>query len=242
MWYRLVWVELFKMKRSLALLAIISCPFVVVLLNLLMLLRSDHAPTGPMYWLSNTALWCYFMYPLFIALVTTLLNSHEHRANTWRVMFTMPITPRQLFIAKWCIALLALAAANSLLMIFISISMASLALLGIHIDQPFAFPQFHAVWQLTLAALPILTLQHWLSWHLRNFVAPLAVGIAATLGIMQIGQSSEWIYYPWSYAMMVMNASSGEVKQQALQSASVLAAVLSSAAFIWAPKRAQQFR
>ena len=241
--FTLIQVELLKVKRSLALLMMLACPFMVAILCFGLQLKTNK--TGvirwDMYWAGNTAIWGYFMFPLYLALITGLLNGNEHKNATWRVMLTLPIQSRQLFLAKFVLALMFMLGANVALLVMTSFAILVFALLGFSISQAFEFDFFRFIFFANVSALPILVCQHWISWRVQNIVAPLAVGVIATMGIVQIGQSENWIYYPWSYVMTALNASSIDVRYQALMLASTLGICLLGLLTYWIGRGGAEF-
>lgn len=236
--FKLLRIELLKVKRSQALWMMFAIPLVVVALNLAMLLK--RTAIGELadkhwlrFWVGNTMLWCYFMMPLYIALVTSLLNGHEHRNQTWRLMLTLPISQRQLYVAKAVLAWLFVAGANAVLVGATALAIALLGAAGASQQGAFAFPMAPFWAKVSLACLPVLLIQHAVSWRVRNLVLPLAVGVIATMGITQIGSSAHWVWYPWSYALMAANGSAPAMQSQALLlAAGVGAALFAATAFL----------
>jgi hypothetical protein len=218
---KLLAVELLKIRRSLALLMMFAIPLVVIILNTMMLFKrvgfdKISAATWPGYWLGNTAIWCYFMLPLYIALITGLLNGQEHKNQTWRLMLTLPVSQFRLYVVKGVLAWLFVAGASAVLIAGCALTIGLLGLAGADVSGAFSVPMLAPVAKVTLACLPILVIQHAISWRFQNLVLPLAVGVIATMGITQIGSSSYWVYYPWSYSLMALNGSSAAMQQQAL--------------------------
>lgn len=240
---QLIRIELLKVKRSLALLMMLACPLMVALLCFGLQLKTNK--TGlirwDMYWAGSTAIWGYFMFPLYLALITGLLNGNEHRNSTWRLMLTLPIQSRQLFLAKFVLAAVFMFGANFALLLMTSCAIYVFGLLGFSISRAFEFDFVHFMLFANLSALPILIFQHWISWRVQNIVAPLAVGVIGTMGIVQIGQSENWIYYPWSYVMTALNASSADVRHQAIILASTLAACALGILTFWIGRRGVEF-
>lgn len=227
----LIAVELLKLKRSLALMMMIAAPLLVVALNTLILLkRSGIHRLGTRqwtrFWLVNTALWAYFMLPLFIALVCALLNGQEHRNQSWRLMLTLPVSQSQLYIAKALLAWLMVVGSNLILVGASAFTVALLGLAGAPIAGAFEFPILALVAKLSVACLPVLLIQHAVAWRFQNLVAPLAFGVIATMGITQVGSSEYWVWYPWTYALTAVNASLAAHQQHALLLAVGLGAVL----------------
>ena len=235
-------IELLKIRRSLALLMLIACPLMVVVLVFGVGLRQTDAvdfsqKTWFSIWQTSTAIWCYFMLPLYIALITGLLNGNEHKNQTWRLMLSLPISSRQLYFVKALLAWTFVIGANLLLVIYILLAALALGLLGYPMQGAFEFPIGYAVAGTSLACLPVLIIQHAISWRFSNIVFPLATGVIATMGIVQLGSSEYWIYYPWSYILMAVNASAPEMQQQALLLAAGLGTVLFVLSGYWLGKR-----
>jgi hypothetical protein len=227
-------IELLKVKRSQAQWMMIAIPLLVVLLNVLMLLkRTPVASLGGLderhwlrLWQSTTALWCYFMLPLYIALVTGLLNGHEHKNHTWRLMLTLPISQRQLYVAKAVLAWLFVVGANVVLVAGTSLAIGLLGVAGAPLAGAFAAPMLAMLSKISLACIPVLLIQHALSWRVRNLVLPLAVGVIATMGIAQIGSSTYWAWYPWTYPLMAANGGDAALQSHALLLAAGVGAAL----------------
>ena len=235
-------IELLKIRRSLALLMLLACPLMVVVLVFGVGLRQTDAAdfsekTWFAIWQTSSAIWCYFMLPLYIALITGLLNGNEHKNQTWRLMLSLPISSRQLYFAKAMLAWAFVIGANLLLATYISLVALTLGLLGYPMQGAFEFPIWYAVASISLACLPVLIIQHAISWRFSNIVFPLATGVIATMGIVQLGSSEYWIYYPWSYILMAVNGSAPEMQQQALLLAAGLGTVLFVMSSYWIGKR-----
>ena len=228
---KLLSIELLKVRRSQAQWMMIAIPLLVVVLNTLMLLkRTPVASLGEAQWLrlwqSTSALWCYFMLPLYIALVTGLLNGHEHKNQTWRLMLTLPISQRQLYVAKAVLAWLFVLGASAVLAGGTSLAIGLLALAGAPVKGAFAFPVLAMLAKVSLACLPVLLIQHAVSWRFRNLVLPLALGVIATMGVTQIGSSEYWAWYPWTYPLMAANGSDTAMQSHALLLAAGVGAAL----------------
>lgn len=230
---KLLALELLKVRRSLALLMMFAVALMVVLLNVLMLakqfdLAAIGAPQWLRFWQNITGLFCYFMLPLYIALITGLLNGHEHRNHTWRLMLTLPVSQLQLFIAKCLLAWLFVLGALAVLATGAALAVLGFGVAGASLDGAFAFQLLPLVPKVMLGALPLVVIQHAISWRFQNIVAPLAVGVIGTMGITQVGSSSYWVWYPWTYATMAAMGSTPDRQHMAL----MLAAAVGAALFI----------
>ena len=154
-------IELLKIRRSLALLMLLACPLMVVLLVFGVGLRQTDAAdfsekTWFAMWQTSSAIWCYFMLPLYIALITGLLNGNEHKNQTWRLMLSLPISSRQLYFTKALLAWIFVIGANLLMAIYISLAALVLGLLDYPMQGAYEFPIWYAVASTSLACLPVL--------------------------------------------------------------------------------------
>lgn len=242
MMFKLLRVEMLKIRRSLALLMMLACPLMVVVLVVGVTLK--HAPATATIgkpWTGVqggiTAIWAYFMLPLYVALSTSLVNGNEHRNQTWRLMLTLPISQHQLFFVKALAAWLLIVGSNIALVVFIAVATMLAGAAGYAIDGALGNQLWILALKIPVACLPILVLQHAISWRYTNIVLPLAVGVVATMGIMQLGSSEYWIYYPWSYPLMAVNGSSAQMQQQALALAVAVALGLHGLATTWLGRR-----
>lgn len=249
--WALLRVECLKMKRSLALLMVLAGPAMVVLLNTGMFLKGGNWQVAGQaqwqsFWAGNLALWAYFMLPLMIALLTALLNHLEHKNAGWRLMFCLPVSPGSLFFCKALLALVFICAANAALWLLCagmqfflqSLSPAGLNELTIAAANNAPAWGAMALLKICLACLPVLVIQHALSWRFANIVAPLALGVCATMGVLQIGNSEYWVYFPWSYSLMASNGSAAGMQQQALLLAAGSAVIFYALAHMLVARRA----
>ncbi|MES2899977.1 MAG: ABC transporter permease [Pseudomonadota bacterium] len=240
--FRLLYVELLKIRRSLALLMMFAIPMLVVVLNALILTKQHelHAISPKhwmQYWSGVTGIWSYFMLPLYIALVTGLLNGQEHKNQTWRLMLTLPVSQLDLYVVKAVLAWLFVVGATAVLIVGASMVVALIGVLGGTMEGSLAFSSWPVIAKVMLTCLPVLVVQHAVSWRFSNLVLPLAVGVVATMGITQIGSSSYWVYYPWTYSVMANMGSDPLMQQKALTLAAAVGLGLFGASAVWLGRR-----
>ena len=229
MFFVLIRLELLKLRRSLPLFMMFACPLLVVLLSSGMLLKSGSGPRVGFwvgFWYGNLALWSYFMLPLYIALVTALLNGNEHRNQTWRLLFTLPVTRRQIYLAKTALAWGSVVGANLILGLLAAAAAAIIMQFRPDAGTAFDVPILSALAKLSLSCLPVVLIQHALSWRVANFVVPLGVGVCATMGILQLSNTDYWPYFPWSYSLMASSATDTAAQPLALMLAAGMSAFL----------------
>ena len=206
----LIYLELLKTKRSLALLMMFLSPAAVVMVNSLLLINNQGAMVAEkgwsIFWLTNYSMWGYFMLPLYIALITALLNGIEHKVSGWRLMLSTPLSQWQLFIAKFVLAWLYVLGASLALFLQVFLVIGLFTLLGYQGADWWSLNiSVNLIYSL-VACFAILMIQHWVSWRWENIVAPLTLGVIATMSIVQVGSSKYWKYDPWTYVLMATNA------------------------------------
>ncbi len=240
--FRLFRIELLKIRRSLVLLMTLACPLAVVVLVFGMNLRNATpkamtAEQWTMLWASVSAMWSWFMLPLYIALSTSLINGNEHRNQTWRVMLSLPISKAELYASKAMVAIFLMVGAHVALLIGTALAIGVLGLLGFPLTGAFNVRPSAMLWAAPLAALPLLVLQHALSWHLRSIVPPLAIAVMATFAAIQVGSSEYWPYVPWTYPLVATNAASEAARDSAVMLGPALAAILFPLTAWWLERR-----
>lgn len=239
---RLFRIELLKIRRSLVLLMTLACPLAVVVLVFGMNLRNAQPQTMSaegwrMLWASVSAMWSWFMLPLYIALSTSLINGNEHRNQTWRLMLSLPISKAELYAAKAMVATFLMLGAHIALLTSTVSAIGLLGLLGFPLTDAFNVRPSSMLWAAPLAALPLLVLQHALSWHLRSIVPPLAIAVMATFAAIQVGSSDYWPYVPWTYPLVATNATSETARASAVILGPAIAAVLFPLTAWWLGRR-----
>ena len=208
----LIRIELLKTKRSLALLMLFVTPMSVVLLSTMMFIHSDGKQVAEVgwgiFWIGNFSLWGVFMLPLYIMLITVLLNQIEHKEGGWRFMLSLPVSRVEFFLAKLLLSFIYLLVANLLLVIMIAGVTGSLTLTG-YTGEGLPSPQIplNFIFNATLAGLGILSIQQLLSWRFKNFIVPMATGVIGTFSVLQMASSKYWFLNPWSYTLVATNSS-----------------------------------
>lgn len=239
---RLCQIELLKIRRSLVLLMTLVCPLAVIVLVFVMSLRQTaavdmDAGKWGMLWAGVSAMWSWFMLPLYIALATSLINGNEHRQQSWRLMLSLPISRFQLYAAKALVAALLMVGAHLLLLASTCAAIGALGLFGYSLTGAFAVHSAWMLWSAPVAALPILVLQHALSWRLRTIVPPLAVAVVATFTSINLGRSDLWPFMPWTYPLIATNASMEASRLNALSLSLVVTAVAFPLTAWWLGRR-----
>ena len=199
-------VECTKLTRSQALLMTLLCPLSIVGLQFLVVVNNGGKMVSEKgwesYWLGTISLWYMLMLPLYIALITSLINAIEHKHNGWRLMATMPIKQWQLFIVKALVAWLFVMLASMLMYVLTSASIVLMTLIGYQAEASFASPFLSHLSKVMIAVLPIIMIGHLISWRVKNIILPLAVGVIMTIVATTVVSSKYWLYDPWTYHLV----------------------------------------
>ncbi|QJD96500.1 ABC transporter permease subunit [Mucilaginibacter robiniae] len=162
--------------------------------------------------------------PMFVIFVAYSVNSIEHKADTWKTLFTLPISKWAIYSAKYLYALLLVLLC---LMLFPTLTVGFGNLLGV-LKPELKFSGFHMekqlyeiYFKLFLGALAILSIQFLLSILWSDFLKPMGIGFVGTIvGVVLF--SSKWEYaYMFPYAQPLLSmANNDKPKSRALEQVS----------------------
>jgi len=153
-----------------------------------------------------------FLYtPFFIVLLTCLFFNIEHKNNTWKHIFTLPITKSNIYLSK-LVTLIIFIALFYILYIPIWIGCGfTVGLIKPQLELTTHLPNYTSLLNLCfhsfIASLGILAIHFWLSIRFKNMIIPIA--IAVICGIIWIslyqGRIEEITYFPYSYHYSTVN-------------------------------------
>jgi len=189
--------EVLKLRRTLALWASLLVPLAVIAMttamNVSRAMGTRFDPDQPNSWGSLMLdlvlfLWCLVGLPPFVALETALLAELEHRENTWKHLFALPVQRWIIYVAKLlvgfglvCLSSFMLAAGTGLEGWIILCFRPDLGL-----TQPIPWNLiFLRSFAFVPVALLMLALQAWVAIRWRSFTVAMGLGIGSTvIGIM----------------------------------------------------------
>ncbi|WP_299108310.1 ABC transporter permease [uncultured Tenacibaculum sp.] len=150
-----------------------------------------------------------FFVPMFIVLITSLIIQVEHKASGIKHIFTLPVPKWSVYFGKLSIVLL------SILITYVYFYLAILffgVLLGAFYPdlgfldfQPEFFKYIKMLFLSFIASLGIVGIQFWLSFRVKNFIVPLAVGMVLVIVGLIASQAPESIYFPYAYNLLSIN-------------------------------------
>jgi ABC-2 type transport system permease protein len=205
--FRTLAAELLKLRRTLAFWLMFAAPLVIVALAFFMFYtRSAYYMKQPLpLWTSmeRTAyvLWSVLMLPLYITLQTALLAGLEHGEDRWRNLLAMPVSRWSLYFAKLAIPCV-MTLVSSLVLTFGCVAD---GLILRRLQPALRFPDpapWDRAWHFAaitfVAALLVLTIQHWVSLRFSSFAASAGFGVAATVtGAIVINSATYGPWWPW---------------------------------------------
>lgn len=146
------------------------------------------------------------LFPLFIVLTCTLLPQIEFKNSTWKQVLTSPQKKEDVFVAKFL---------NIHLLMILFLLASHLFIWVVVIASHFILPQFNILnhsfdakkvlednAHTYLSGVGICAIQFWIGLRSRNFIVPVAIGIAlwllGTLLVLEY-HSSASPYFPYSF-------------------------------------------
>ncbi|HWD88838.1 MAG TPA: ABC transporter permease [Mucilaginibacter sp.] len=149
--------------------------------------------------------------PMLIVFIGYSVNNIEHKAETWKTLFSLPISKLAVYSAKYFYALFLVIICLALFLLFtlgfgnlLSMLKPALKFNEYHIESLLAKIYF----KLLLSSLGILSIQFLLSLLFRDFLKPMGIGFAATIaGVILAGTGWQYAYlYPYSHAMLTVKS------------------------------------
>ncbi|MBD8526892.1 ABC transporter permease [Pseudomarimonas arenosa] len=193
-------VELFKLRRSLALLLALIAPSLIALFVFFNLLRMEKPMAWSMSLQSSAAIWAFFMLPMSVTALTALVAQMEHSARSWDGLHSLPLPRWQLYAAKLiCVLGLVLA---------MSLCLAILTPLAVALASQFnpaaaasgaleMAPYLGLLGRIFLAAWLVIAVQLWMALRFSSFVPALALGIGGTFFAVVATSAKVGALMPW---------------------------------------------
>lgn len=193
-------VELYKLRRSLALLLVVVAPLLIAVFAFFNLLRTNKPMAWDLWLTSSAAIWAFFMLPMSVTALTALLAQTEHGPRSWDTLRALPLPRWHLYAAK-AVCALALVVAMSLLLA----SLTPLAVFTAGLIKPVAAatatPDVLAFLRLLgrifLAAWLLVAVQLWVALRQASFVPALALGIGGTFFAVVATSAKAGLALPW---------------------------------------------
>ncbi|TWR30537.1 ABC transporter permease [Mucilaginibacter pallidiroseus] len=208
--------EFYKSRKTLGFWAAILLPLLISALALVIFYTQSHkfVRMDPMM------LWVQFsmislgimgslLLPMYTIFVAYSVNSIEHKADTWKTLFSLPISRWAVYSAKYFYAMF---------LVFLCLALFAIFTIGFgnllaSIKPELKFGQYHMEKQLLqlyfkmfLSSLGILSIQFLLSLLWADFLKPMGIGFVATItGVIMASKDWEYAYaFPYAHPMAAL--------------------------------------
>lgn len=208
--------EFYKSRKTLGFWASVLLPLLICsLLFVGFLAKSEKlAGTPPMM------LWVQFagaimgimgslLLPMFTIFIAYSVNSIEHKSDTWKSLFSLPISRWSVYGAKFTYAIFLIFVTLALFVLFtigfgnlLSVVKPDLRFDNYHMEKQLAEMYF----KLFLSSLGILSIQFLLSLLWSDFLKPMGIGFVCTItGVILASKNWEYCYlFPYSHPMVAI--------------------------------------
>jgi len=207
--------EIIKTKRSAALwICILGAGFIPAIFTLVYCVNPKEIFRNPEFkahpWESHFATgwqaFSAFLLPLFVVIVCSMIVQIEYKNNTWKQVFASPQSIGNIFFSKYSTILLMIL----FLFVMFNLFMIGGAVLANLVQKEYTFLSSPLEIMLILkmnlktfvALLGIISIQYCLSLRIKNFIVPIAIGLALLITAMII-QPWQHIYkVPYAYSFL----------------------------------------
>jgi len=208
--------EFYKTRKTMAFWSAVILPLLICLMVFIGFLNHSENLAklpGPMLWLEFAApvlvVMGSLLLPMLIVFEAYSVNNIEHKAETWKTLFSLPLSKWSVYSAKYLYALFLIVLCLSL---FVLLTLGFGNLLSI-IKPALRFNEYHTestlaqiYLKLLLSSLGILSIQFLLSLLFRDFLKPMGIGFVATVaGIIMANVGWKYTYlFPYSHPMLTI--------------------------------------
>jgi lantibiotic transport system permease protein len=208
--------EFYKTRKTMGFWSVVILPLLLCsLLFIVFFSKSEHfehLPAMALWFGFATAIFDvmgFLLLPMLIVFTAYSVNSIEHKADTWKSLFSLPISKLSVYAAKYFYAFFLIFLC---LILFVLFTIGAGNLLGVlkpqlkFADYSMASLLFQLYFKLFLASLGILSIQFLLSLLFRDFLKPMGIGfICIIVGDTLAIHSWEYAYlFPYSHPMLAL--------------------------------------
>ncbi|MFI5138845.1 MAG: ABC transporter permease [Sphingobacteriales bacterium] len=219
--------EFYKTRKTMGFWSAVLLPLLLCLLVFVGFFNNNSShlvnQPGMMLWIEFSVVLLAVMgsliLPMLIVFVAYSVNSIEHKADTWKTLFSLPISKLSVYSAKYFYAFFLIFLC---LFLFVLFTLGFGNLLGI-LKPSLKFSEYNAAGLLTqvyfklfLSSLGILSIQFLLSLLFRDFLKPMGIGFICTItGAILAGNGWKYAYlFPYSHPMLAIKTMQEGVKNK----------------------------
>jgi len=159
----------------------------------------------------------FMMLPLYVVILASLVTFMEHRSNTWRQLYALPVSRWQYYWSKQLFIVLLFVGAH---LLFIAGMLGSGLLLGLlrpgtgSLGSPLPVTEILSLaWQTFVSVLGMMAWQYWISLRFQPFIIPLTIGIIGFVVVSLMGPAWPGNYFiPYAYPVQYMPHHLGETE------------------------------
>lgn len=207
--------EFYKTRKTAAFWSAIILPFVLCMLvsvGFYFTKSENLLHTPPMFlWLEFAEVLVipmgWLILPMLVVFIAYSVNSIEHKVDTWKTLFSLPIAKLSVYAAKYLYAFFLIFLCMA---VFVTFTIGFGNLLGM-IRPELQFAGYSLTGILTklylklfLSSLGILSIQFLLSLLLRDFLKPMGIGFVCTItGFILAANNWHYAYlFPYAHPML----------------------------------------
>lgn len=207
---KLIYAEAIKLKRTPALIiSIIGASLIQCLFFCMRFFKPEYflPKEGVNPWIdfinSSFMQSSFLLLPMFIILITALILFTEHKANAWKQVLIMPNSRFQLFCAKYTIIVVLVLGTFILFGFLLLLNGFVLGWLRPELNflnyKPDYLLLLKSGTKLFLMSISIISIQFWLSIHIKNIAIPLGIGMAMVIAGLILSSWEHIIYFPYTH-------------------------------------------
>ena len=152
------------------------------------------------------------LFPMFIILICSLIPQIEYKNNTWKQVYASPQPLANVFFSKF----ISIHMMVFFFFLLFNLAMIMCALVVNLFNAKFQFFEHAIDWQMIakmnfknyVAILGISAIQYWLSFRIKNFIAPVGIGLALIIISIILAQVGwKHIYkFPFAHPFLTMQS------------------------------------
>jgi hypothetical protein len=148
---------------------------------------------------------------MLIVFVSYSVNNIEHKSDTWKTLFSLPMPKFSIYAGKYSYALFIILLCLALFVVFTVAAGNLLSILKPQLnfrDYSITGILLKMYFKLFLSSLGILSIQFILSLLFRDFIKPMGIGFVATIAGIILA-SNHWTYaylFPYAHPMITTSA------------------------------------
>lgn len=161
-----------------------------------------------------------FFLPMYVILVTSLVVQIEYRNNTWKQVYASPRSYADVFFSKFLVIHLLILASLLVFNLFMIVSgVAANMVVGGYsfFDTPIPWKEMLTITgKMYGSILAVTAIQYWISLRLKNYIAPVGIGLALLITALMVIEWEKIHFYPYAYTALTFfrNLNKGDQTHQ----------------------------